>query len=282
MTGEENKAEASEASSPQLAELTAQLSTVSLGLPSFWPDNPDAWFVNVESQFRIASITRDETKFHKVVAKLPEDIAVKVLSISQQYTTDGYSKLKSAILKLFTKPKSQRFDELLAYTNISNTKPSAILSQLQNLTDAVNPADRIKMDDDDLKEIFIRAIPQNIQGSIRIIKNDHSITELAEKADLFYETNLRQRASVAAVINPTTEQGNQNTESSQLSAFRDEIAALRRAIERSHNRNTPPNQPRASQPHRNAGNLCFYHQRFGSRARKCTGVQSGCSMATGN
>ena len=95
--------------STQIAELTAQLASISLGLPSFWSTHPDAWFINIESQFALANITREETKFHKVVAALPEDIATQVLDITQNsYQAGNYTKLKTAILKLFTKSKAKR------------------------------------------------------------------------------------------------------------------------------------------------------------------------------
>ena len=260
--------------STQIAELTAQLASISLGLPSFWSTHPDAWFINIESQFALANITREETKFHKVVAALPEDIATQVLDITQSsYQAGNYTKLKTAILKLFTKSKAKRLDELLECANIQNMKPSAILRKLRNLTGATNPADRIKLEDDDFKQLFIRALPRCLQGPINIISPDHTVTELAEKADRYYESNPPQPNSIAAIQHPPTS-------AAEISAVQDEIAALRKAIAKTNtSRAALPKPKRIFQP-TNRPLLCWYHAQFGDQARKCDGQQSGCAMYT--
>ena len=49
------------------------LSAVSLKLPVFWPDSCESWFINAESQFHLKNITSSVTKFHHVVASLPQN-----------------------------------------------------------------------------------------------------------------------------------------------------------------------------------------------------------------
>lgn len=65
---------------PTLASDTANQSETSashlyalaLKLPVFWPDSCESWFINAESQFHLKNITCSRTKFHHVVASLPQ------------------------------------------------------------------------------------------------------------------------------------------------------------------------------------------------------------------
>ena len=41
--------------------VTHELAAVGLTLPTYWPQNPDAWFIKVEAQFKNARITLEET-----------------------------------------------------------------------------------------------------------------------------------------------------------------------------------------------------------------------------
>jgi len=43
---------------------------VSVRLPHFWSDRPAVWFAQAESQFELAAITRQRTKFNYVVSQL--------------------------------------------------------------------------------------------------------------------------------------------------------------------------------------------------------------------
>ena len=50
----------------------SHLYAVALKLPVFWPDSCESWFINAELQFHLKNITSSRTKFHHVVASLPQ------------------------------------------------------------------------------------------------------------------------------------------------------------------------------------------------------------------
>ena len=54
---------------------------VSVRLPPFWPDRPAVWFAQAESQFELAAITRQRTKFNYVVSQLNHQQAAEVEDI---------------------------------------------------------------------------------------------------------------------------------------------------------------------------------------------------------
>jgi hypothetical protein len=53
-------------------------SSVAARLPPFWPERPDVWFSQTDSQFAIADITSETTKFHYVVSQLEQKYAAEV------------------------------------------------------------------------------------------------------------------------------------------------------------------------------------------------------------
>ncbi|CAM1298090.1 Uncharacterised protein g2022 [Pycnogonum litorale] len=80
----------------QKAAPTVPISHFSIKVPPFYRNNVNAWFRQVESQFILANITSEKTKFYHSVANLPEDIAALVL---HDYPVDKYGQLKENIPK---------------------------------------------------------------------------------------------------------------------------------------------------------------------------------------
>ena len=66
------------ATAKQVEELSNNLAAMKTYIPTFWPDNAEAWFIGADTQFDLAGITREKTKFQKIVSVLPEDVAVQV------------------------------------------------------------------------------------------------------------------------------------------------------------------------------------------------------------
>ncbi|GFT16005.1 uncharacterized protein NPIL_527151 [Nephila pilipes] len=56
---------------------TASIARVSIKVPPFCRENPEIWFSQMESQFVLAEITAEITKFHHVVSALqPEELGI--------------------------------------------------------------------------------------------------------------------------------------------------------------------------------------------------------------
>jgi hypothetical protein len=69
--------DAEEATPPE----TAQIRSVGIRTPPFWPEKPDVWFAQLEGQFVLARITQDATKFYHVIAQLDKKYAAEVEDI---------------------------------------------------------------------------------------------------------------------------------------------------------------------------------------------------------
>ena len=69
----------------------AEVSTVSLKLPPFWPNKATLWFAHAEAQFHLRSITVDKTKFAHVLTML-DSTRARISSVSgTAYTNEGGS-----------------------------------------------------------------------------------------------------------------------------------------------------------------------------------------------
>ena len=77
---------------------TVEVQAVALKLPQFWPQQPEVWFAQAESQFRIRNIVADDTKYHHTVAALDQETAGRIIDLlksPQQQTNSMPSRIAS-------------------------------------------------------------------------------------------------------------------------------------------------------------------------------------------
>lgn len=70
---------------------------VSVELPEFWKTDPEMWFAQAEAQFILGNITKDDTKFYHIVAKLDQSVICHVADlVSNPPQADKYKILRIA------------------------------------------------------------------------------------------------------------------------------------------------------------------------------------------
>ena len=75
-----------------------EVSAVSVKLPTFWPQQPKVWFAQVEAQFAIRNITKEDTKYHYVISALDQETAVRVLDLLETQPENPYETLKTRLI----------------------------------------------------------------------------------------------------------------------------------------------------------------------------------------
>ena len=65
-------------------EEEAAVGTLTVKLPAFWPDKPEAWFIQAEANYRARRITSQMTKFNLVVVALDADTIDGVLDLLEK------------------------------------------------------------------------------------------------------------------------------------------------------------------------------------------------------
>ncbi len=69
--------------------MNQEANAFALKLPTFWPEEPEVWFSQAESQFALRGITQDATKYHYVVAALEQSTAKRIVDLLQNPPTEN-------------------------------------------------------------------------------------------------------------------------------------------------------------------------------------------------
>ena len=221
----------------------ATVHAVSLKLPDFWPDEPDIWFGQAESQFSLRGITAEETKFHYVVAALDGQTARRVDDLLRTPPADPYSVLKKRLLSTFSLSERERTFRLFDLEDLGGRRPSALVDYILALA-GTGSLDFL------LRELFLRKLPE----SIRAIVASSSSTDLrvlGTEADTHFSTTGALISSVADVPSAAPPLEMQ------------EVYAAYRP------RYTAPRLQQRNRTNVSEKGFCYYHDRFGASVKKC-------------
>ncbi|GBO17973.1 hypothetical protein AVEN_84337-1 [Araneus ventricosus] len=185
-----------------------ELARVAFRAPKFWETDFDLWFLQLESQFKLSSISTDETKFHTVVAALDSKILSCVSDIVRNPPADNkYDALKTRILNYFSQLRL-----LLQDLQLGDKKASQLSQEMTNLAAE-------KVSEDVLKTIWMQRLLTSIQ-QILSVSNDNfdGLSLIADK--------VNEVSHFDTVVNAVA------SDYSLIQSFRDEIAKLRAEIKR--------------------------------------------------
>ena len=241
-------------------------SSVSLKIPVFWSADPELWFIQVECQFTSRGITNELTKFQHIVANLPPEIAMEVRDfLVTPPAEQPFTKLKEMLVRRTTISEQQRLKQLLSQETISDQKPTQVLRRMHQLLGNNSQL----LDDSIFREMFLQRLPSSVQMVLAAADKGSSVQTLAELADKVMEVS-QQNVPITAVHK------GQDTE---LANIRQDIASLKQSMEQLsfHMDKLINYQPkhrsfsRGRSKSRNGRNseMCFYHERFGEKAKHC-------------
>lgn len=258
-------------------------SNLNVKLPSFIYSDPELWFSMVEQRFAVSQVTNESEKYTCVANALDPKVAVEVrdmiVAIPQ---TEPYTKLKEQIIKRLSASQEEKTRRLLESEEMGDRKPSQFLRHLQTLAGNTVP-------DTMLRTLWIHRLPNNVQA-ILAAQQELSLEKLAELADSIIDVSSRGRASVAetAINNASLDLLLQKFDqvvtsmTEKMGTMQKQICELQnnRDNNRSGNRGRSHSRGRSQSRGRSASNgVCWYHNRFGEKATKCT---TPCSYKPGN
>jgi len=161
--------------SEDLVENTgAVMAHVSVKPPTFYRQSPSTWFKQMESQFVLSHITKSETKFHHVLAALPEDIAMN-LNLDDEA---DYNKLKETVINSLKANKHQLIEEAMAALELGDKRPSQLVNEIRRrfVDIGVTPEDTI------IKSRLLSALPHSIRSAL-VGHDNVSVEQYAQIAD---------------------------------------------------------------------------------------------------
>lgn len=237
---------------------------ISIKVPPFYPDRPALWFAGLEAQFHINSITQESTKFYYVVSQLDAKFAMEVEDIiTTPPTKDPYTSLKQTLISRYSESPEEKIRRLVEREELGDRKPSSFLRHLRLLAGPTLP-------ESILKTIWMNRLPLQIQGYLLAQPGTRTVEELGDLADRLYELN-HQSPKVYSASGPST-----SDTSVDVRLLHEKVDELTRIVaslstnrrmnngyqERSRSRSRSRSRPRNPK-------LCWYHDRFGPRAKRC-------------
>lgn len=251
----------------------SRLSAVSVKLPPYWPADPALWFAHIESQFATRGIVSQLTKFHHVVSALSPNEAAEVRDIIMTPPTSGpYDRLKEELVRRTTASEQRRLQQLITSEELGDRKPSQLLRRMQQLL-----GDRAtSLDASIVRELFLQRLPSNVR-MILTSSVDIPLDALAQLADKIMD-NMSLPISTPALSAVSNEQSELTKLRADLEKLTDLVTA---SLQNPRSRSPSPARTRnwsqrfrrrrsRSRPSNLDSNLCWYHDTFGDRARKCT------------
>lgn len=218
----------------------------SLHLAAFYTDMPELWFQQAEAQFRLKGVVADDAKFDHLVATLPQDVARQVIRVLRAPPHTGkYLALKTELLSVFGASRAARADALLSLSGLGDRKPSQLASEMLALL-GDEPHHIL------VTRLFVRQLPADIRLQLAE-DTTGDLRRLAARADQLWQEKqptVSAVPSVSAVAN-----------SRHSSPARRSPSPYRRRP-KVRLESTPVGDAAAD-------SLCYYHRRFGAKARYC-------------
>lgn len=255
------------------ATATGSIEHVSVKPPPFYSEDPFLWFAQLESQFALAKVITDETKYSHVVANLPAATAMEVRDIlAAPPQADKYSTIKQALIDRLSLSESKRLQKLLHDEELGDRTPSQLLRRLKCLSNSA-------VSDDVLRNIWIARLPSDIQKILTVSKG--GLDDLAVIADHLQELHPSKPSISATSLDSDRRRSMDDLEqrlTDQIAALSAQLNALK-SSDRSRSRNRSNSRTFINRGQSTSRGLCWYHNTFGSKARKCT---APCNFTSGN
>ena len=260
--------------SPAAGQLPAQpvhVAPISIRLPNYWSHDPQLWFAQAEAHFANHRITSSKSRFNVVVSSLAPEVAAEVRDLLLSPPADDpYGALRAALVDRTQKSEKVRLRELLSQEGLGDEKPSRLLRKMEQLL-----GDK-SLDDSLLYEMFVQRLPPGVRLVLSAVPGALTARELAGLADRVVESTTAA-SPVTAVTAPREDFSQLRDEIGQLSAAvlalttRDESVS-KALSQRGRSRERSPARacPERRSPSRAADDdVCWFHRRFGDKARHC-------------
>lgn len=215
----------------------------------------------------------DESRYDIVVSKLSKEAIQQVTDILvEPPAVKKFETLKTRLLAIYEESKNRQLQKLISEMELGDQKPSQLLRRMRELA-------KDKVPDETLKILWQNHLPSTIRA-VLTVSDTKELDGLAIIADNVFETT---RAIHVDEISPPAPQ---QTASKDIDRILAEISKLSLQVEQLE-RSRPPfrrwnnYRPRSASRNRDRdpsaqrrisegpNDLCFYHRRFSSKARKC-------------
>jgi hypothetical protein len=197
----------------------------------------------------LKGVTADDAQFDNSVANLPQDVARQVMRLLRAPPASGkYPALKAELLSVFGASRAARADALLSLSGLGDRKPSQLASEMLALL-GDEPHHIL------VTRLFVRQLPPDVRLQLAEDASD-DLRHLDSRADQLWQEK-RQPAVAAAPVAAVTQQRHPSParRSPSPQRRRPKVRLQAPAV--------------TADPADDADTICYYHRRFGDKARFC-------------
>lgn len=236
-------------------------------LPQFWTNAPEVYFEQVEATFRTARLTASKSKYDYLLQALPANVMSDMLDIIRKCREcdNPYDVMKKALIDRNTLSESARVEQLLSGVNMGDKTPSAFYRYLTNTAGSTTT-----VSEDLVKTLWMRRLPPQLEISLKPFNND-PIDTILRIADQVYEVQQRQPNLSALGREGDSRFSKLESELSQLKSMISKLSFPQASSTSSNNRSRSRSRSHNRVSESENSNVCFYHKRFGDKAKKCNG-----------
>ena len=237
-------------------EEESSVGTLTVKLPAFWADKPEAWFVQAEANFRARRITSQMTKFNLVVVALDADTIDGLLDLLEKPPDeDSYDQLKARLMQSFKISTMDKIKLALELPPLADENPVRLADKIMALT-------REASSEDVAKTVFMLKLPDGVRKTMWA-EPIASWPEMKARAScLWHAEKTKSRASVY-------EAANANAEAKVSKPETNAVKVMARGNGKS------KFQKFAANFKQWMGGPCVFHEFFGHSATRC---RSPCSQ----
>ena len=222
-------------------------------IPTFLPYAVKLWTHQCQALFALHGVQSEQTKYYQVLASLDAHVIQRITAyVSSPTVGTEFSGLVDALEFAYELTDGEKFDEIMS-SSLGDMKPSQLYDKLHRLWLDDN-ADTSRV----LRHIFLSKLPLPVAVTLKSIPYDNS-NNFLRAADAMTDQNRRQSHQAARSI------FNENLSTTAQTRYNDKY------------------KPRTDKNAEAGGysifpdGFCYYHHKFGEKARKC---YSGCSYTT--
>lgn len=197
---------------------------------------------------------------------------------------DKYETIKQILIDRYSITEEKKLEAILSKTEIGDQRPSDLLHQIKSMAEREFSAKLIK-------QLWIRRLPDYIQAAL-VPQQDKQEEDLAGIADRLHDLVGSKPSHINSVTQPIQTKSSNNTNLEHiLTKVIDRLDKLEQRTNYARNRSPRRNTFSPGRQHKNyqqqtatqaaptqqsntsykqPQNVCWYHNRFGNRATKCS------------
>ncbi|KAJ8720670.1 hypothetical protein PYW08_006135 [Mythimna loreyi] len=264
--------------------MAEEIETISVKarIPLFWRDQPTLWFGQFETVVNPQK-PNEEAKFSLMVAHLEKTDVEQISDIVMSKSRTGrYEEAKKRLLSVYEESETKQLHKLLNEMELGDQKPSQLLRRMRE------PA-REKMPDTTLQMLWLQRLPMSTRA-VLAVSEQSSLDVLAAMADKMHDQaseiqtvcscNCQNHAksSLPPRVQEHKTHGDEDLRAAVMQLTREiaELKVQRTRVTHGHRRfirSRPHSRSRsAGRNHkydRRTSDACYFHQRFGEKARNC-------------